>query len=237
VLYQDLLPLLPRYNRVFTLDDDVSLKGFDAAKFLLHWDCAMQPPPLITQPLISESNQYIGFVNKNAWDGVMGSDGRKVLVSQVGFIEQQAPVFDSAFFDWFIRRVLTKSKEVALKYGVDWGGDRAWCGAAQAYAARALGYPAEFIPCAVLPNSSPVHHYNHHSMDVKRKNRETFRVNAAEVVAFYTYNFPTWTMQGDPAKVANPLFENRTREFLRSTELDKRCVAKRRPGLWEIWEM
>jgi hypothetical protein len=237
VLYQDLLPLLPRYDRVFTLDDDVSLRGFDSEKYILHWDCSRHPPPLITQPLIVESNQYITFANMKAWHGVLGSNGRKVLVSEVGFIEQQAPIFDSAFFDWFIRRVLTMSKDMALRYGVDWGGDRAWCNAAKAYAIHALGYPADFLPCAVLPNSSPVHHHNHHSMDVKRKNRQTFRVNAAEVVKFYTQSFPSWTMQGDPAKSANPLFANRTREYAMGTVLDKRCVAQRRPGLWDIWEL
>jgi hypothetical protein len=185
VLYQDLLPRLPRYNRVFTLDDDVSLRGFDSEKYILHWDCSFNPPPLITQPLIVESNQYITFANMKAWHGVVGSNGRKVLVPEVAFIEQQAPIFDSAFFDWFIRRVLAMSKEMALTFGVDWGGDSAWCNAAKAYAILALGNSADLLPCAVLPNSSPVHHHNHHSMDVKRKNRQTFRVNAAEVVKFY----------------------------------------------------
>jgi hypothetical protein len=226
VLYRDLLPLLPRYQRVFTLDDDVSLQGFNINKYMLHWDCALRPPPLITQPLVFESNQHISYLNLNSWKNVGGKDGRKVIASEVGFVEQQVPVFDSAFFDWYIRRVLNVTLNAALTHGVDWGGDRSWCAAAHMYAVQVLQYPESFVPCAVFPNSSPIHHYNHHSIDTKRKHRRSFTSHAATMVRIYTKHFPTWMLQENPVRSANPLDPKSTHKYVKVTKLDTQCVAK-----------
>lgn len=77
-LYKELLPLLPRYRRIFLLDEDILLHGFgivnsyylfafenrlylntDLGSLSTVWDCAFwpQPPPLIVQPLVLESIQ------------------------------------------------------------------------------------------------------------------------------------------------------------------------------------
>jgi hypothetical protein len=51
----------------------------------------------------------------------------------VGYIEQQVPLFDSIFFEWFVKRVLSQTKQWFMEYGIDWGHDRSWCNAAQMY--------------------------------------------------------------------------------------------------------
>jgi hypothetical protein len=83
-LYKELLPLLPRYRRIFLLDEDILLHGFGIVnsflfafenKLYIHtdlgslstvWDCAFwpQPPPLIVQPLVLESIQARSLSSK-----------------------------------------------------------------------------------------------------------------------------------------------------------------------------
>jgi hypothetical protein len=226
VLYQDLLPLLPHYRRVFAIDDDISLSGFDSNRYMLHWDCALRPSPLITQPLVYESNQHITYLNLNAWHKVVGKDGRKVLASEIGFVEQQVPMLDSAFFDWYIRRVLNLTMPAALAHGVDWGGDRSWCAAAHMYAVQVLQYPESFVACAVLPNSSPIHHLNHHSIDTKRQHKQSFQAHAGIVVQAYIKHFPTWTLRENPVRSANPLNRRSTHNYVKVTRMGKTCAAK-----------
>ena len=40
ILYTELLALLPKYKRVWLLDEDISLEGFDTSKLLKLWKCA-----------------------------------------------------------------------------------------------------------------------------------------------------------------------------------------------------
>lgn len=67
VMYHDVIPYLNNYKRIFLMDEDISLKGFQIDKLLKTWRCGFQPNPLIVQPLIEESNQYLVYVNKNSW--------------------------------------------------------------------------------------------------------------------------------------------------------------------------
>jgi hypothetical protein len=226
VLYQDLLPLLPLYRRVFAIDDDISLSGFDSNRYVLHWDGALRPSPLITQPLVFESNQHITYLNLNSWQKVVGKDGRKVLASEIGFVEQQVPMLVSAFFDWYIRRVLNVTLHAALVHSVDWGGDRSWCAAAHMYAVQVLQYPESFDACAVLSSSSPIHHLNHHSIDTKRQHKESFTTHAAVVVREYLKYFPTLTLRENPVRSANPLYRQSKKVYAKVTRLGKKCAAK-----------
>ncbi|KAJ1442671.1 hypothetical protein B484DRAFT_414719, partial [Ochromonadaceae sp. CCMP2298] len=134
VLYRELLPYLPAYKRVFLLDEDIHLEGFNYTRFERTWDCAFPHPPLIVQPLIFESSQDLDFLNANAW-----STKRTVLASGVAYIEQQAPLMDSVFFEWLVKRVLSRTVDAALTGGVDWGANRLWCNAAKMYAGVVLG--------------------------------------------------------------------------------------------------
>lgn len=51
----------------FYLDEDIGLHGFNPSLFLSTSKCAFTPRPLIVQPLIAESNQYLLFVNEKPW--------------------------------------------------------------------------------------------------------------------------------------------------------------------------
>lgn len=65
------------------LDEDIGLHGFNPALFLSTSKCAFTPRPLIVQPLIAESNQYLLFVNEKPW-----REGRwdQVVASEVSYL-------------------------------------------------------------------------------------------------------------------------------------------------------
>ena len=105
VLYQSLLPVLPKYNRVLLMDEDISLVDMNIKEYVKTWECAFKYRPLVVQPLIAENNQYIPFVNEGRWR-TPAYEG--VIASTSGYIEQQVPSFDAVFFEWYIRRVLSQ---------------------------------------------------------------------------------------------------------------------------------
>lgn len=105
VQYHTLLPVLPNYNRVFMLDEDIALNDLNFTTFLNIWDCAFPFRPLVVQPLIAESNQYIPYVNEKPW---RTEAYRDVIASATGYIEQQVPAMDAVFFEWYVRRVLSQ---------------------------------------------------------------------------------------------------------------------------------
>lgn len=190
VMYADLLPYLPKYQRVFLMDEDISLIGFDVNQFIKVWDCSFrnQPPPLIVQPLIAESNQYFTFVGVNAWKD------STIMATASGIVEQQVPAFNSVFFEWFVKRVLARTKSAGLQHGVDWGHDRSWCNAAKMYAREVLKWPSSASVCSILVGATPVHHMNTQSMQTKRENRTKFLAEGAVVVQKYINLFPTWVL-------------------------------------------
>ena len=222
VFYQELLPYLPRYRKVFLMDEDISLRGFNTTEFLLHWACAFPLPPLIVQPLIYESNQYINYLNLNSWRGRARS---QIISSAVGLIEQQVPLFDVVFFEWFVKRVLILTYQIALHHGVDWGHDRSWCNAAAMYAKYVLNYPDDYVHCAIFPQATPVHHYNHKSMSTKRDNRALFHANGVKVVQQYINLFPTW-VEVDVLAPNNPLDYRNYAMFRRISYLNDTCVTR-----------
>jgi hypothetical protein len=111
VLYRELLPYTSAYQRIFLMDEDISLLDFNSDKFLQIWDCSLphQPPPLIVQPVIAEPTQYFNFVWQKTWQHT----GYVAIAS--GLVEQQVPFFDAIFFEWFVKRVLVATKDVATK--------------------------------------------------------------------------------------------------------------------------
>ena len=194
ILYRDLLPYLPDYERVFLLDEDISLYGVDLDKYMAIWDCAFlghAQKPLITQPLIAESTQFFDFVNAEHWKG------KRYMAAGVGLIEQQVPFFDAIFFEWFVRRVLVYTMKRALELGADCGHDRSWCNAARMYGRHVLGWSnsskVRDTPCALITGVS-VHHLNLRSMENKRANRDKFRELGHQGVQRYIDNFPTWCL-------------------------------------------
>lgn len=222
VFYQELLPYLPRYKKVFLMDEDISLSGFNASQFLLFWACAFPVSPLIVQPLIYESNQYINYLNLNSW---RRGTRNQIVASAAGLIEQQVPLFDAVFFEWFVKRVLVQTYNIALHHGVDWGHDRSWCNAAAMYAKYVLNYPEDYVHCAIFPQATPVHHYNHKSMSTKRDNRALFHANGVKVVQQYIDLFPTWVVV-DVLVPNNPLDYRNYAMFRRVSSLNTTCLAQ-----------
>ena len=220
VLYSDLLPYLPNFKRVFLMDEDISLVGFDFVKTMDVWSCAFHPfaAPLVVQPLIAESNQYFSFVGIKAWTG------KGVVASASGIIEQQVPMFDAVFFEWFVKRCLSLTKQDAINAGVDWGGDRSWCNAAKMYGREVLKQRKEYVHCALLVGSSPVHHLNTKAIATKRTNRKDFLKNGFDMVDKYVALFPTWTIL-DILRSPNPLDRLHGRKYSKSKILDANCTA------------
>jgi len=221
VFYRDLLPYLPNYKKVFLLDEDISLEGFNITKFLSHWQCSFSPPPLVVQPLVFESNQYINYLNLNSW---RRGNRKEIVASGVGLVEQQVPLFDARFFEWFVRRVLAHTYTSSLRYGVDWGHDRSWCNAAAMYARLVLRYALPYTPCAVLPRAGAIHHLNHRSISAKRDHRAAFHRNGVQVVQHYIDLYPTWVVT-DVLSPNNPLDHRNFEKYPRLTVLNETCMG------------
>ena len=222
VLYSDLLPYLYEYKRIFLMDEDISLVGFDAEKTMNTWSCSFYPlpPPLVVQPLIAESKQFFNFVGSKAWAG------KGVSASATGLVEQQVPMFDAVFFEWFVRRCLSMTKQDAINAGVDWGGDRTWCNAAKMYAREVLNLPSKYVYCALLVGGTPVHHLNTKAIATKRTNRKEFLKKGFQMVDIYVKLFPTWTIL-DITRSVNPLDRFHGRKFPKMKGINSTCVAQR----------
>ena len=96
---------------------------------------------MISQPLIEEPFHHSSMVAKKylhrgAW---ITTDNADVLVSAAGLVEMQIFVVNSEFFRWFILHVLTRTVDVALKFGADEGLERTWCVAARMFGIGLLG--------------------------------------------------------------------------------------------------
>ena len=90
----------------------------------------------------SNVTQFFTYLNLDFWQRQQRKNkySSAVLASSVGLIEQQVPLFNSMFFEWFVKRVLALTREKALEMGADWGADRVWCSAANAYALKVLNW-------------------------------------------------------------------------------------------------
>jgi len=223
VLYRELLSFLPLYKQVFLLDDDVSLVGFNPKKYfeIVSTAFGSNGPPLISQPLISDSDTMHNFLNYRYWhtkkssnslnDTIMEVYHRNrstsgVLAAQVLLIEPLATLIDTTFFEWFVRRVLVHTKEISSRLSVDWGFNRLWCKAAQAFAESVLiSRDADHldmfrnvsafvrVPCAVIVKGNPVRHANMMGLTIKH-NRELFKYRAKMIFKRYATLFPNWML-------------------------------------------
>lgn len=201
VMYHELLPLLTNYQKIFLIDEDISLSipSFNLTASLLIWDCSFSRPPLIAQPLINQKgSQYYRFLNYKSWSG------KNITSAAVGLIEQQAPMFDTRFFRWFVSEVMIHTKVYALIYQADWGHDRTWCKAARMYGREVLGWRGYQHSCILLVGSNPVYHLNANSISTKHKDPNTFRKAGMIVVRKYTSLFPSW-VERDVVSGTDPL--------------------------------
>jgi hypothetical protein len=177
------------------------------------------------QPLIVENTQYFSFVQVTAWKNFK----RKVYAATAGLVEQQVPFFDAVFFEWFVRHVLSHTREIAMKQGVDQSHDRTWCKAAQMYGTAVLhrNYTGDHgnNACAVIVGGyafTAVHHLNTRSLENKRANRAAYREKAQAVLARYEELYPTW-VAADIRRAINPLDRRASKKFKRYSNFGTYC--------------
>ena len=162
LMYQSLKPLLGGYEHVWMLDVDISLQDFRFDDYFLLVRCL---GALVSQPLIMGHSQSMPVLNRDFWNDEFPewphgflSDPKRGSPVAVGYryIEQQVPVFDAAFFAWFIdRAVAPLSESYKAMLETDWGLDDIWCRAAREYAGiMKLG---SSDPCGIVLSTPLIH--------------------------------------------------------------------------------
>lgn len=126
VLYRELFPMLPYYEEVFLLDDDVSLAGgmFDPVTFLRAYRTAFgsDGPPLIAQPLLHDTPVMHDFLNYDHWQNISSSNSssqskrRKAIAAQVQVAEPLANIVQSVFFEWYVSMYVYASIHAVSSY-------------------------------------------------------------------------------------------------------------------------
>jgi hypothetical protein len=207
VLYAELLPFLPFYQRVMVLDEDISLREFNYDKFMKIWNCADWPslhPPLIVQGLLYEETQLFPFVHWSEW---RSKELSPVIAAEAKFIEQQMPSFDTFFLYWFIDAVVHKMLALSMELQTDWGIDSTWCAAAEQFATDILGWNknGNYYSCAYLTGSEPFHHMNSRSLATKTANLTLFNKRGKMLIAAWRKEFPYWSRDTRNQPIPNPL--------------------------------
>lgn len=163
MMYNRLLSIVRGYQRIWFLDEDISLVHFQPEKFFHTLNCAFWPriPPFVVQPLITESTQDYDFVNLNTWKQT------NVIAAETTFIEIQVPMFNATFLEWFIEYLvapLTLHRSQALLNG---GFDSMFCKSADYFARILMGNSSKgFRPCAVITaTGTSVSHLNLKTID------------------------------------------------------------------------
>ncbi len=156
--YPYLLPLLSRYKKVWLLDGDVSLEGFRPERFFRIMECAFAEPPVIAQPLMSVgspkdasagrlttiSHPY-KYLQETYWKAERENGLADAVTTR--FVELGgAVVLDSAFFEWFITRMVIPLLAPAHYLGVDGGIDALLCTAAGMYRTLTKVHPQVKAP-------------------------------------------------------------------------------------------
>lgn len=239
-LYQKLEPWLSSYRRVWMLDDDISIIGFSFDKYFRYLDCLFHPQesPLISQGLVSGHQQHFEYLNAANWTG------SPVITTTAGFIEQQIPVMDTGFLRWFIRVAIAPFLPLSLKLEADWGFDALWCGAAEVYAKRRLGWNDTRHVCAVITTHSTVRHLHHSWTSVrlgkgivrgKGRLSQRYYDELADklqrnniLISYLKQSFPSWYRGGESPEVS-PSFRDKHGKFVwpRITELPSMCLVKK----------
>ncbi len=128
-----------QFDLIWLLDSDMDVDKFDCVEFMKAWS---RNRPLISQPTMSGYNVNKMFSYK-LWSKNNNLEKGACLNSH--WIEQQAPLFNSSFLEWFHKHDIVKTVfRLQRKYNVDWGLDFIWCGAAREFDKH---HP---IPCACI---------------------------------------------------------------------------------------
>ncbi len=148
------LEYLPKYKYVWTLDSDIDLRSLDLMKFFHILQCSFKHTPIISQPLIHENTQFYRYLHKDSWKNV------KALASGVGFIEIQAPIFETSFLEYFIMAFILPILPAMVVLGGDWGIDEMFCAAGKEFMRHEKKGIHEHPICAVVLDNMSVNHRN-----------------------------------------------------------------------------
>lgn len=104
ILYFEVLPLLPKYQSILFLEEDVSLMDFSLSNFVKIWACSFQTPPLVAQPLVvGDTKQLLRGAAANRTDA---------LATEVDEIGGRVWAVNSVFLEWFVKRVLVQVSNI-----------------------------------------------------------------------------------------------------------------------------
>jgi hypothetical protein len=168
LMFETLLPHLPLYSKVWQMDEDISIVGFDFDAYFGIWSCAFDegdgPPPVVSQPLIK--GKYLPPFTFEGWAMYNNS----VIAIQSTWIEQQSPILDAKFFSWFIQNFILPLKDDFILSKSDVGYDETWCGAAEMWnsllhkmnsnSSTEKATKAKNPPCVVIMADNFVNHKN-----------------------------------------------------------------------------
>ena len=155
-MFKYLLSVVTKYHKVWLLDEDISLVGFDIAQFMYHSVCGRRSTPyaptsmLVTQPLVGSQTQdrlsvsyeywnkmlHIqdnslnggGSSNSNGINSNKDSEDKGVIVGiHTGFVESQAPLFDTDYFIWYSNYIVEPLRNEILKHQSGWGPGHTVC--------------------------------------------------------------------------------------------------------------
>jgi len=230
LMFFSYLKFVSKYNYIWALDGDLSLSGMDMQEFMESFKCSFPRSPLVLQPTIAENTQKYSYLNAIGWNYVNDKEeeatGRTVKSAVSGFIEIQAPLFNSYFLEFYIMGFILPMSQPTHILGADWGYDEIFCKTAKFFAKSALKNPyvpmsvEGTIPCAIVV-SSPINHKDSNEIAESLGTSNKFAVNVELVkiisAAFSSYN------QGGNAQVSNPI---ESKELLRVYELQPNCAHK-----------
>lgn len=136
-MFKYLLDVVVNYNKIWLLDEDISLVGFDIGDFLYRSTCGVRTAPyaptalLVTQPLVGSHTQDRISVSFDYWKSKLNATKRDqtqisdrlhdVVGIHTGFVESQAPLFDSDYFVWYTKYIVGPLREEMLQHQSGWG--------------------------------------------------------------------------------------------------------------------
>ena len=108
ILYLQLLALVDDYERIWLIDEDISLNNINIDRmisaFKKSFSSSGSVHPLITQPLLSneDTKEYFKERFSSTWKEYLDEDS----FAMVDFVEIMAPIFDSQYLKWLIQNVI-----------------------------------------------------------------------------------------------------------------------------------
>ena len=148
VLLYRLMDYMLSYHRIWLIDEDIQLQGFNFQHFYNLLSNTYHPPnnnqllpPLLIQPLIrSEKNNHVCEYNLHkSWSNYSSSSRNQTPeFIKSKFVQLQSPIVDSEFLYWFLDVILRPMLPTITLLEAHAGVEHIWCGAADTY--RKLQY-------------------------------------------------------------------------------------------------